>query len=99
LVNSLWPVSVLIVSSVIRRLGRYRTQWQVPGQRDGASVMLDRAAPDVSAMLSRMRSRQPSSQMPPLGTVVRDQEAIAAIERWMSRGRDVGGAHEGSGGR
>jgi hypothetical protein len=36
-------------------------------------------------MLARMRSRRPSSQMPPLGTVLRDQEAINAIERWMSR--------------
>jgi len=70
---------------VIRRLGVHRTQWQVPGQRDGASVMLDRAAPDVSAMLARMRSRRPSSQMPPLGTVLRDQEAINAIEKWISR--------------
>jgi hypothetical protein len=47
--------------------------------------MLDRAAPDVSAMLARMRSRRPSSPMPPLGTVLRDQDALNAIERWKSR--------------
>lgn len=70
---------------VIRRLARYRTEWQVPGQPDGAGVMLDRNAPALSAMLARMRSRRPSSQMPPLGTVLRDQDAIDAIERWMAR--------------
>ena len=46
--------------------------------------MLDRAASDVSAMLARMRSRRPFSQMPPLGTVLRDQEALNAIEKWMA---------------
>ena len=30
-----------------------------------------------------MRSRRPSSQMPPLGTVVRDQAATDAIARWI----------------
>lgn len=68
---------------VMRRLAQHHTMWQVPEQRDGASVMLDRTAPERSAMLARMRSRRPSSQMPPLGTVVRDEEAIAAIEKWI----------------
>jgi hypothetical protein len=36
-----------------------------------------------------MRSRSPSSQMPPLGTVLRDDAAIAVIEKWIaSLGRD-----------
>jgi hypothetical protein len=30
-----------------------------------------------------MRSRQPSTQMPPLGTVMRDEEAIAAVTAWL----------------
>jgi hypothetical protein len=34
-------------------------------------------------MLARMRSRRPSSQMPPLGTVVRDDEAVAAVQKWI----------------
>jgi hypothetical protein len=38
-------------------------------------------------MLARMRSRRPSSQMPPLGTVMRDDEAIAAISKWMTSQR------------
>jgi hypothetical protein len=76
---------------VLRRLARHRTDWQVPGQPDGASVMLDPLAPNVSAMLARMRSRRPSSQMPPLGTVVKDQEAIDAIERWIARASGDGG--------
>jgi mono/diheme cytochrome c family protein len=70
--------------AVIGRLAQHHTMWQVPGQPDGASVMLDRHSPALSAMLVRMKSRRPSSQMPPLGTVLRDEEAIRALERWFS---------------
>ena len=60
------------------------TAWQVSGVREGATVLIDPGAPDTSAMLVRMRSRSPSSQMPPLGTVLRDQKAIDALLQWMS---------------
>jgi mono/diheme cytochrome c family protein len=59
------------------------TLWQVPGQPEGASRMLNASAPDASAMLARMKSRRPSSQMPPLGTNMRDDEAIAAVTSWL----------------
>jgi hypothetical protein len=69
---------------VTSRLLAYATEWQVPGQPEGASRMLNAAVPDASAMLVRMRSRRPSSQMPPLGTVLRDDAAIAVIEKWLA---------------
>jgi hypothetical protein len=59
------------------------TRWQVPGQPDGSSVLIHPGAPESSAMLVRMRSRAPSSQMPPLGTMLRDQQAIDAISGWI----------------
>jgi hypothetical protein len=62
----------------------YATAWQVPGQPEGASRMLDARVPEASAMLARMRSRRPSSQMPPLGTVLRDEQAIEAIGKWLA---------------
>jgi cytochrome c553 len=61
-----------------------RTKWQVPGVADGQSVLVDPSSPDTSAILVRMRSRSPSSQMPPLGTVVRDREAVEAIAGWIA---------------
>lgn len=65
------------------------TAWQVPGQPEGGSLMLSAGHPEASAMLARMKSRRPSSQMPPLGTVLRDEEAIAAVTRWIdSRHRE-----------
>jgi cytochrome c553 len=59
------------------------TRFQVAGVAEGASVAVDPDAPDHSALVARMRSRRPSSQMPPLGTVVRDEEAIDAIVEWI----------------
>jgi mono/diheme cytochrome c family protein len=75
--------------AVARGLAGQRTRWQVPGVSDGESVLVDPGAPDLSALLVRMRSRAPSSQMPPLGTVVRDQAAVDALTRWIA-GQTVG---------
>jgi hypothetical protein len=74
-------------STVARAMLGHRTKWQVPGVPDGESVLVDPERPDQSALLRRMRSRSPASQMPPLGTVVRDGEAVAAVERWIASQR------------
>ena len=68
-----------VVSSLIGR----STDWRVPSVAEGRSVLIDPTAPDSSAMLVRMRSRSPSSQMPPLGTVLRDRAAIDAFLQWI----------------
>jgi hypothetical protein len=70
--------------AVARRLVGHVTRWQVPGTADGESVLVRPGAPEASALLVRMRSRAPSSQMPPLGTVVRDQAAVDALEQWIA---------------
>ncbi len=69
--------------AVARQLIGHPTQWQVPGAAEGTSVLVDPASPQNSALLVRMRSRRPSSQMPPLGTVVRDDAAVEAVSRWL----------------
>ena len=63
------------------------TRWQVPGVQDGDSVLIDLAAPERSALLVRMRSRSPSSQMPPLGTVLRDAAAVERVSAWVQAQR------------
>ena len=54
-----------------------------PPATDG-TMLIDPSSPDQSALLLRMRSRKPSSQMPPLGSVLQDQDAITAIRGWIS---------------
>jgi hypothetical protein len=61
-----------------------RTKWQVPGRVEG-SVLIDTHVPDQSALLARLRSRSPSSQMPPLGTVIRDGDAVQTVTEWITR--------------
>ena len=70
--------------AVAAELVGHRTAWQVPGVADEQSVLIDPRTPDRSAMLVRMRSRRPSSQMPPLGTVLRDEDAVAALQQWIA---------------
>lgn len=60
------------------------TRWQVPAVDEGKSVVVSASSPDQSALLVRMRSRSPSSQMPPLGTVLRDAEAVQRLTEWVS---------------
>jgi mono/diheme cytochrome c family protein len=73
--------------AVARDLVGQPTHWQVPNVPEGQSVVIDPKAPEKSALMVRMRSRRPSSQMPPLGTALRDDEALAAIERWIDTQR------------
>lgn len=59
------------------------SQFVAPGVDPSSSRRIVPGDPDGSALVYRMRSRRPSSQMPPLGTVVRDGEALALLERWI----------------
>ena len=70
--------------AVARSFISHPTRWQVPGAGENSSVTVHPGNPSLSAMLVRMRSRSPSSQMPPLGTVVRDQAAVDAVARWIA---------------
>ncbi len=73
--------------AVADRLVNQPTRWQVPNVGEGKSMVVSDASPDQSALLVRMRSRSPSSQMPPLGTVLRDAEAVQRLTEWVSRDR------------
>ena len=68
--------------AVVRAMSERATTWQLPGHDEGTKLV-DPIAPQASALLARMRSRRLSSQMPPLGTVVRDEEAVAAVQKWI----------------
>jgi mono/diheme cytochrome c family protein len=69
-----------VAASLVARATRY----QVPGVAEGESLAVDPGAPERSALVARMRSRRPSSQMPPLGTVLSDRQALDAIAYWIA---------------
>jgi len=61
-----------------------RGRFVVPGIPPDSSRLVAPGAPERSAVLYRMGSRRPSSQMPPLGTVLVDDEAVALVRSWIA---------------
>jgi len=66
---------------VLRSLLSTGTRFRARGTH--ASRAIEPGRPDESMLFARMRSRNPQTQMPPLGTQVADSEALELIERWI----------------
>lgn len=60
-----------------------RGRYVAPGVSADSSRIVAPGAPEQSALLHRMRSRRPASQMPPLGTVLADETSIQLVRRWI----------------
>jgi hypothetical protein len=60
-----------------------RSRFAIPGISPDSSSILSPGSPDRSVLLHRMSSRRPASQMPPLGTVIADDEAVDLVRRWI----------------
>ena len=72
--------------TIVRQMLGQPSRWQAPGKAEG-TLLIDPASPESSAVLLRMSSRRPSSQMPPLGTVLQDREAIEKMRQWIGSRR------------
>jgi cytochrome c553 len=59
-----------------------RGHWVVPEAQE-ESRLINPGHPESSAIARRMKSRRPSSQMPPLGTVVVDKKAVDLVTSWI----------------
>jgi hypothetical protein len=73
------------VTAIVETLRTRAAKWDVPHTAPGTSSLLAPGAPDRSALFVRMRSRRPSSQMPPLGTVVADRVALELVRTWIAQ--------------
>ena len=56
--------------------------WVVPANPDESRV-INPGKPELSSLVQRIRSRRPSSQMPPVGTVVQDRAAVDLLTSWV----------------
>jgi hypothetical protein len=68
---------------VVRAGLAHRTTWDRPGAVPETTNVIDPAVPEHSALLYRMRSRRPVSQMPPLGSVMPDAAAVDQVTNWV----------------
>lgn len=59
-----------------------RGHWLVPANPDESRV-INPGKPELSALIQRVRSRRPTSQMPPIGTVVQDRAAVDLLTAWV----------------
>src|SRR5687767_7120797 len=59
-----------------------RGHWVVPEAQE-ASRLINPGRPESSAIVRRMKSRRPSSQMPPLGSVVVDKQGVDLVTSWV----------------
>ena len=72
------------VDEIVEALVARTTKWDLPHSAPGTTAAIRPGAPDLSALFVRMRSRRPSSQMPPLGTAVPDRDAVALVSAWIA---------------
>jgi mono/diheme cytochrome c family protein len=82
--SSIANLGLTLKPSSPRDLDKMTSKWQIPKAAEGESRYVTPGSPELSAILVRMKSRRPSSQMPPLGTVLHDKEAIALVTEWVS---------------
>ena len=59
-----------------------RGHWVVPEAQE-ASRIINPGHPESSALIRRVKSRRPLSQMPPLGTVLVDRQALELLTSWV----------------
>ena len=59
-----------------------RGHWVVPEAQE-ESRLINPGRPESSAIIRRVKSRRPLSQMPPLGSVLVDREAVDLLTRWV----------------
>jgi hypothetical protein len=57
--------------------------WEIPSVAEGRTRFVTPGHPELSSIMARMRSRRPSTQMPPLGTAVVDRDASELIAAWI----------------
>lgn len=59
-----------------------RGHWVVPEAAEQSRI-INPGHPESSSLIRRIKSRRPLSQMPPIGTVVADREAVDLLTSWI----------------
>ena len=83
------PVDLVLAQSVsgkgdvMRSLLGASSRYRAAGMRAAAAV-IEPGRPEASLLALRMRSRSPLTQMPPLGSVIPDHDAIDLLSAWIA---------------
>ena len=69
-------------SAAIATTINQRGHWVIPEAQEESRI-INPGHPESSALVRRIKSRRPISQMPPIGTVVVDREAVDLLTSWV----------------
>ncbi len=75
------PDSLTCASALATSVNK-RGHWLVPEAQEESRI-INPEHPESSAIIRRVKSRRPISQMPPIGTVVADKQAIDLLTMWV----------------
>lgn len=73
------PTDRRVLASTIDRASHFR-----PPDSPDAALRIAPGDADRSVLALRMSAREPLSQMPPIGTLEVDEEAVALVRRWIT---------------
>jgi hypothetical protein len=73
-------------AALVTSVGK-RGHWVVP-EAPVESRVINPGHPESSALIRRIKSRRPISQMPPIGTVVADRAAVDLLTSWVQANGD-----------
>lgn len=76
-------VGAAVRSAIASTIG-HPVKKPAPGQSPDAAFRVEPGRPDRSVLMQRVASRYPALQMPPLGTELADEEALALLRRWIA---------------
>jgi mono/diheme cytochrome c family protein len=76
--TALSDTSAKVLRSTLGHSSSFRPRDPLP-----ATQRVVPGSPDTSVLMLRARSRNPMTQMPPLGTRLADDEGLALIDRWI----------------
>jgi hypothetical protein len=76
-------VGATVQSAIASTIG-HPVKKPAPGQSPDAASRIEPGRPDRSGLMQRVASRYPALQMPPLGTELADEEALALLRRWIA---------------
>jgi hypothetical protein len=74
--------NALECSAAIATMINKRGHWVVPDEQEESRIV-NPGRPESSALVRRIKSRRPISQMPPIGTVVVDRAAVDLLTSWV----------------
>ncbi len=80
--TSVPPISQGECTAALATTAGRRGHWVVPEAQE-ASRIINPGHPESSALIRRVKSRRPISQMPPLGTVLVDRQAVDLLTSWV----------------